>query len=234
MVGWHGSHRIRARALLRNPARRPGQTPRRRSGAWAGCRYPSRGSRPSGSRGLRLQHHRIGRASAGRWACKHFLHFYSMKGKHDFFLQPENRQLARGLRLHVLDDAPAILPILKVGFVVAEANIVDAEVERRVDLQGMDGIGFLHVPQFLVTRGLRPTVKYVALELDFLVAVLAHFCTSAAMSSAALSSAAVRPASWTYRRRPRPPLAGRITSTSGRPRMGNQTSLGLVMFCHRP
>src|SRR3990172_9210712 len=174
--------------------------------------------------------------STGRWSCKHFLHFYSMKGKHHFFLQPENRQLARGFRLHVLDDAPPILPILEVGLVVAQAHVVDAEVERRVNFQRVDGVGLLHEPQFLITRCLGPTVKYVALELDFLVAVLAHFCTSAAWSCAAASSAGVSALTCAKRRRPRRPLAGRATSASGRPRMGTRTSLVsiiVVRLCRR-
>src|SRR3990172_7631769 len=163
--------------------------------------------------------------STGRWSCKHFLHFYSMKGKHHFFLQPENRQLARGFRLHVLDDAPPILPILKICLVVAQAHIVDAEKKCWVNFQGMDSVGLLHESQLLPAARLSLAIEHIAVELDLTIMVFGHFATSAAMSCAAAYSAGVSALTCAKRRRPRRPLAGRATSASGKPRMGSQTSL---------
>src|SRR3990167_7860865 len=94
-----------------------------------------------------------------------------------------------------------------------------------MDLQAMDGVGFLQEPQFLVSRRLGLTIEYVAIELGLLIVILAHFCTSAAMSCAAAYSAGVSALTCAKRRRPARPMAGRTTSASGRPWMGSQASL---------
>src|SRR3990172_6802321 len=155
-------------------------------------------------------------------SCVNLCDADAMQRQHKFGLE----FIDRGSHaLHVLNDAPPILPILKIGLVVAQAHVVDAEVERRVNFQRVDGVGLLHEPQFLITRCLGETIKNIAFELDLLVAVLAHFCTSAAMSCAAAYSAGVSALTCAKRRRPARPMAGRTTSASGRPRMGSQTSL---------